>query len=200
MTTRQVIYQQRKASGVCTQCGRNPPATPGLRCAECIEKQARQARDKYTLWKQGGVCTRCGKAPQNIGLLCITCRTYINQYEYNRTTRLGKANPRKVARRIYADKIKRETFSHYGGKCACCGESGFPFLTLDHINGDGAKHRRALFGRQIGGFMFYCFLKKQGWPEGYQVLCYNCNCAKGDLPDCPHKMGYPFGGNASEKQ
>ena len=31
------------------------------------------------------------------------------------------------------------------------------------------------------------FLKNKKFPKGYQVLCHNCNHAKSDKPDCPHK-------------
>ena len=34
----------------------------------------------------------------------------------------------------------------------------------------------------------YRWLKKHGFPkEGFQLLCYNCNCAKGFFGKCPHK-------------
>jgi hypothetical protein len=69
--------------------------------------------------------------------------------------------------------------------CVCCGEAGFPFLSLDHINGGGAEHRRSL--KTAGGFSFYSHLRKLGYPPGYQILCFNCNMAKGALGHCPHK-------------
>lgn len=77
--------------------------------------------------------------------------------------------------------------SHYSfGKnaCACCGITGLVFLTIDHIKGDGAKHRREETHK--GGIMFYIWLRKNKYPEGFQVLCHNCNQAKRQLPRCPH--------------
>lgn len=73
---------------------------------------------------------------------------------------------------------------HYGGVwCHCCDEQDIHFLTIDHINGGGREHRR-----QIGnGGTIYAWLKKHGYPVGYQVLCYNCNCAKGFYGECPHE-------------
>lgn len=68
--------------------------------------------------------------------------------------------------------------THYGGtppKCACCGETELDFLTIDHINGGGNKHRRQLFGHAVGGYHFYYWLIKNNFPEGYRVLCWNCN-------------------------
>lgn len=68
-------------------------------------------------------------------------------------------------------------------KCACCGESELKFLCLDHIHGGGSKHRK-----EVGsGFALYLWLKRSGYPKGYQVLCHNCNMAKGFYGLCPHK-------------
>src|ERR1700694_1138748 len=73
--------------------------------------------------------------------------------------------------------VKQEAMNAYGGSCVCCGESNLIFLTLHHINNDGAEHRRK-FARSRGGVYFYYWLKTQGWPEGYQTLCFNCNWAR----------------------
>ena len=73
--------------------------------------------------------------------------------------------------------------------CACCGETALDFLTIDHINNNGNKHRKDLFGKKaVAGDMFYNWLIKNNYPSGYQVLCFNCNIGKsihGGL--CPHK-------------
>lgn len=75
----------------------------------------------------------------------------------------------------------------YGGeqpKCACCGENEVKFLCIDHINGGGGKHRKEIKGK---GLTTYIWLKKNGYPNGFQVLCHNCNMAKGFYGLCPHK-------------
>ena len=86
------------------------------------------------------------------------------------------------------DRIKQEVFSHYSDgtpKCACCGESEIKFLSIDHINNDGGVFRKA-GGR--GGAQFYAKLKRQDYPQGLQVLCFNCNCAKAYYGICPHQL------------
>jgi hypothetical protein len=79
-------------------------------------------------------------------------------------------------------RLKIEVFSHYSdGKmcCAKCGYSDIRALALDHINNNGADERRRLFGRRYyAGTTFYRWLRQHDYPEGYQVLCCNCNWIK----------------------
>lgn len=83
-------------------------------------------------------------------------------------------------------KIRDETVAAYGGKCVCCGESDKIFLAVDHLHGGGGQHRREI-GRS--GTRFYIWLRDQGYPADYQLLCHNCNWAKFRTGDCcPHKQ------------
>lgn len=81
--------------------------------------------------------------------------------------------------------IKEAAFAAYGGaRCACCGESRLAFLTIDHVNGCSKEQRR----REGLGSQFYRWLQKNGYPAGYQVLCFNCNLGRevnGGV--CPHR-------------
>ena len=75
-------------------------------------------------------------------------------------------------------KLKLEVFSHYSGgmlKCALCEESNLRALTIDHINGDGASHRRKLKKMSRSPKRIYLYLKKEGYPIGFRVLCQNHN-------------------------
>lgn len=66
----------------------------------------------------------------------------------------------------------------------CCGEGNVEFLTLDHIEGNGHAERLANPRR---GVQFYGWLIRQGYPKGYRILCFNCNCARGIHGYCPHE-------------
>lgn len=75
------------------------------------------------------------------------------------------------------EQLKFEVFQHYSGglpRCIACGETDIIVLTIDHINNDGAEHRKT----QGTGTGLYRWLRKNGYPEGYQVLCANCNTRK----------------------
>lgn len=88
--------------------------------------------------------------------------------------------------RKWAAELRAETLNAYGGAiCACCGERNERFLCLDHIASDGAQKRRES-GKS--GWAYLSRLRRLGFPPGYQVLCFNCNCGRaynGGI--CPHK-------------
>lgn len=78
-------------------------------------------------------------------------------------------------------KLRREALSRYGGSCACCGESRYEFLALDHINGGGNKLRG-------GNLRNEEWARRNGWPPVLRVLCHNCNMARGFYGVCPHEL------------
>jgi len=86
-------------------------------------------------------------------------------------------------------KVREAVFNAYGGfRCACCDESEPMFLTIDHVNNDGAEHRKKLKSK-IGksGTAFFDWLKRNNFPSGFQVLCRNCNWGKHvNHGTCPH--------------
>jgi len=90
-------------------------------------------------------------------------------------------------------KVWKEAFVFFG-PCACCGENELEFLSLDHINGNGAEER----GRGISGIQILERLRREGWPEEakkeYRLLCYNCNFTIGHYGYCPHhpERKYPY--------
>lgn len=100
-----------------------------------------------------------------------------------RNPELTKERANRAAKEA-ALKGKLELLRAYGGKCACCGEDRFEFLSLDHmIPGDGKAHRAKFrTPRKI-----YAYLKSLGYPkDGYRVLCFNCNMATAIYGVCPH--------------
>lgn len=69
---------------------------------------------------------------------------------------------------------KTEAMDHYGGQqCSICPENRIGTLTIDHINGNGAEHRR--MSGCSSGKKFYCWLKRNNYPTGFRILCANCN-------------------------
>jgi 5-methylcytosine-specific restriction endonuclease McrA len=87
----------------------------------------------------------------------------------------------KEAARQRSAALKTAAFAFYGTACACCGIDGEPFLTIDHIVPAG--HRKSAYEKKS----LYQWLKSQGYPSGFQTLCWNCNMAKSDKQCCPHQ-------------
>lgn len=127
-------------------------------------------------------------------------RAYLKRHqEYLKRTGYYKARYQRLKAAFkrqgedYRNRLRIEVFAHYGKVCACCGEQNPLFLTLGHINNDGAAHRRQLNkltgkNKIWGGYSFYLWLKQNKYPPlPIQVECYNCNCGKvraGGV--CPH--------------
>lgn len=128
------------------------------------------------------VCTKCGEEkplnnkffyrhPQSIygfDTQCSKCKQH-----YNRP----KVKAHQDRRRLQA----LVAYSGASPHCQCqgCSESHVEFLGIDHVEGGGAKHRRA-----VGSI--YQWLFKHNYPPGFRVLCHNCNMALGLYGRCPH--------------
>lgn len=102
-----------------------------------------------------------------------------------------RENNKRFQYRINSNKRLREAaYLAYGRRCVCCGEENLLFLSIDHVNNDGAAHRRSLRStstRSYGGVNILAWAKKNNFPPSLQLLCFNCNCGKqrnGGV--CPH--------------
>lgn len=88
-------------------------------------------------------------------------------------------------RLIHKRRAKMDALGAYGSKCVCCGESNIEFLSFDHINNDGAEHRKSVKSDMA------TWLRLNNYPPGFQILCFNCNCSKGMFGYCPHDSNVP---------
>lgn len=148
-------------------------------------------------------CTKCGevkplaefyahskgKRPGLTSSACKPCESKRMRIYYD-------ANSAK--KKIWFDarykRLKEDVFNAYGGfKCSCCGETQPMFLTIDHIDGKGAEHRRSMTEegqnyRDATGYKTYRWLERNGYPPGFRVLCANCNHgAHRNGGICPHR-------------
>lgn len=72
----------------------------------------------------------------------------------------------------------------YGGECPncdCCGENKIEFLVIDHKDGGGNAHRKEENITNI-----YRWLRSNNYPDGFRILCHNCNFSLGLYGYCPH--------------
>jgi len=142
-------------------------------------------------------CTLIKRNKSDLKTNCIECGVLLtleNEVRYGKTKLFQRHSckckecfKKQTKNRYWKAKIK--VIEHYGGKCVCCGESNPEFLTVDHVNNDGKKHRTEK-PFSVGN-NFYKTLIKEDFNVGYelQLLCWNCNLAKNYYGQCPHQKG-----------
>ena len=152
-------------------------------------------------------CAKCIQRNSNAQKYCPECRTVVHKeylkkyspiYHKNKykTDNKFREKMRKLSKNTYERtkdkrlekrrKIRYETLIAYGGnppRCSCCGEQYLEFLVIDHIGGGGGAHRKRLKKK---GVSFYRWLKNNNYPDGFRILCHNCNMADGFYGYCPH--------------
>ena len=107
----------------------------------------------------------------------------------------------KAGQKEHADNIRLKVLQYYSKHlsksdipcCRCCGEkSHIGFLALDHIA--GRKEMDSESGLVKLGYsssmvktVLSNWIIKNNFPKGFQILCHNCNSAKGFYGKCPHE-------------
>lgn len=159
---------------------------------------------------QPRACIRCGqsyKPASGSQRYCAQCRPIMKKVYSAEWGRRNRGRRRQISKKFEdknpertrlmkkftwhrrKERTTRTVLEHYSKGlvlCTCCGESEHDFLVIDHIDGHGNEHRRQIFGRSQSGWEFYSWLVKQGFPPGFQVLCYNCNMSKAKHGTCVH--------------
>lgn len=194
MTATQRQRRHRKKiirEGKCIICRQKNDNLPRSRCNKCTTGPAKLNNQHRRQSKQTqGLCNLCGKNPSNPNrrrceACCIKQRQWYKNSEYRDKNRVLDKQRRKERRKRIID--------YYGGKCVCCGESESFFLSIDHINNDGANHRAHITkqrgrGKGAGSTTMDKWIEKNSYPDILQLLCHNCNMGKHlNNGICPHK-------------
>jgi hypothetical protein len=116
------------------------------------------------------------RAKDGLSSYCKQCQNVIRRYK--RANKLGfyAQKDRDATRKRMREKIvvrKQLILNHYGQQCTRCGFNDIRALSVDHINGDGAKHRK-----EIPSCNLYEWLIDNDYPKGFQILCMNCQWIK----------------------
>jgi len=87
----------------------------------------------------------------------------------------GVCRARRVALdRLRNQEIKEQVLNFYGPGCACCGEAFLGFLSIQHVNGDGADRRRG--DRNADNYAhLLCEIRQGIRRDDLVTLCMNCN-------------------------
>ena len=125
--------------------------------------------------------------------------------EYKSKRKVREQKPKRKARRKEIREDRRlKVLQHYSTRlsksdipcCNCCGlNSHLEFLSIDHITGrrqmDSEPELVKLgYSSKLKNNALFKWLIEYDYPEGFQILCHNCNQAKG-MPKnnniCPHE-------------
>lgn len=149
--------QQRVKDGKCAYCDNVP--LPGLtRCDGCNKRLLQSNANLDAKRVAAGKCGRCGDHVLEPGYR--RCRACIDEAR-NRHRQL-----------------KRTVLEAYGGPvCQGCGETEFWVLQIDHVGGGGHAHAKTIGSGDAtrGRAKMYSWLRDNGFPSGFRVLCANCN-------------------------
>lgn len=152
-------YLKYKEEGTCIRCG-SDRANGKSRCERCHKLHLEYQQKAKAKYKANGLCHSCGKEPRiENQVACIRCSELNKEREYQKYKAL-----------------RLEVIVAYGEACRCCGLSVHKYLQLDHIENDGAEHRKEISGEQRGGM--YAWAKRNKFPDRLQLLCANCHQAK----------------------
>jgi len=153
MTARTDRRKEALTKNLCGRCYRKPRLPNLTTCYECHRKQNIKSLERYFLAISKGLCPKC-KKEKTIGKKhCEVC--------------LKK-------QKVFRLKYKMIVYNKYANgdmRCVKCGIDDIRVLDVDHIHGGGTEQRKTA-GR---GNQFYHYLIKAGLPDGYQLLCRNCN-------------------------
>ena len=141
----------------------------------CVDCRKFKSRDQFNSNKN---------SPHGMLAYCKVCWSIRQKVRYGALSKEGDQYKRMLSSNGSRRRAMRlRIFEAYGNACACCGETTLEFLTIDHVNNDGAEHRRTI-GR--GDYMMRDIIKRE-FPPDFQLLCWNCNGAKGAYGVCPHE-------------
>lgn len=160
-------YNVRKQSKMCVDCNGAVELDKTL-CLSCLERRKNNQQIKRDTFIANTLCSQCGgDLGGSTGKRCQVCIEKRNNWYQGSSTQ-------------HKDKERRDgnhniVLKHYGGKCTKCGESELVCLAIDHMYGEGNTHRRKI---KKYGSGFFKWLIDNDFPEGFQVLCHNCNIKK----------------------
>ncbi|MET7477650.1 hypothetical protein ABZT17_25230 [Streptomyces sp. NPDC005648] len=118
--------------------------------------------------------------PPGFETLCTSCNESRRLHEGSCPHR-GPVKEPTGAKQRNTCKLKAEALAGYGGECGCCGETEPTFLCFSRACAHGHLAR--------SGANLHRWLRQEGWPACYRVLCFNCAYVRfgPGRSVCPHQ-------------
>ena len=168
--------------------------------------KARELTPKYKATRKKYRSRSEVKAKRKEPEVKLKTQAWQKKYDSDPKNRLRKKkyahSPNRLARRkTIRDEIRLEVLQYYSKQlsksnipcCRCCGEkSHVDFLAIDHIAGrkemDSAPELVKLgYSSSKKLEVLGHWIIENNFPKGFQILCHNCNMAKGFYGKCPHE-------------
>jgi hypothetical protein len=157
-------YYNRKAAGLCTQCG--APATHGtVRCDACRAKHSKQTLASYHERREDGTCRYCENQAADDKHLCEECFEKARAYDNSRSSH--RTNHRR--------QLRQDALDMYGRSCNWCGADDSNRLEFHHLDGSGHVERATRTGKNAGGHRLHERLRREGRDSNIVLLCMKCH-------------------------
>lgn len=164
---------------VCSGCGRTQIVHSNNLCQTCYHRQPSAKRECVSCKRvmrmnhKEGYCGACYQRLKQPHKECSSC---------GQVTTMSRGS---LCHKCAHRENKRLAFEKLGGQCDCCHEFDFNLLTIDHVECDGAAHRKAL--RDEGKCAYKTIVREilnsDTPPERYRLLCWSCNSGREVAPD-----------------
>jgi hypothetical protein len=143
-------------------------------CLSIDHIQGDGAKHRYFIGRHIYAWLKQNNYPTGYQCLCMNCQHIKAKKNGEFNNQLPVDVVKSVYFKTYHQKRRLVVLNHYCGgdiKCQKCGQTNIDCLTIDHINNDGAKHRKSV--NNIIGWLI-----KNNFPDGFQILCMNCQFEK----------------------
>jgi hypothetical protein len=169
--------------------------------------KAKEYRDRpENKAKQKAKAKEYNSRPENIA----KAKERLKTPEYRAVRRKRETRPENKAKdKAYRENKRLKVLQYYSKRlsnsdipcCNCCGETQTEFLAVDHIAGrrqmdsEPELLKLGYSSKTHIGFPLVIWLTNNNFPDGFQILCHNCNQSKGYYGKCPHeseRLGQTF--------
>ena len=178
----EVLYWYSDGLLKCNECGKD--------CIEflCIDHIGDNGADHRREMGVGGdriyKYVLKNKFPEGYQVLCNNCN-FLKEYIKIQSKPKSKTTYAVAIRKQRLNMRRQALYWYSNGsmQCECCGEDDIRVLTIDHINGGGKQHVIKDNIKNLHEYLHY-----NHYPEGYRILCFNCNKSHGQYGYCPHQI------------
>ena len=179
---------------------------PEVKARKKMQKSSPEYKAKAKVYSQRPEVKAKAKEYRQSFVAKEKMKKYLARPEVKAKTRARQTQPEYLQKinEIRRD-IRLNVLEHYSKHlsnsntpcCNCCGENfHIDFLAVDHILGrqemDSEPELVKLgYSSKLEGKMLQSWIVRNNFPDGFQILCTNCNTAKGMKKNnnkCPHEM------------